>query len=109
MDPDDKCRQTSAMELQTVCTGVDFGEGPRWHDGRLWYCDFYQHRIYAVDEDGTRETMVEFPDDHPSGLGWSPSGDLLVVSMQRRQIRRIDRDGVDHLHARRVAGQLGLH
>ena len=39
-------------ELQTLITGLDFGEGPRWHDGRLWYSDFYQHRVSAVTVDG---------------------------------------------------------
>ena len=28
--------------------GVDFGEGPRWHDGRLWFSDFYQHAVKAA-------------------------------------------------------------
>ncbi len=29
------------------------------------------------------------PDDVPSGLGWDPSGNLLVVSMMRRQLLRV--------------------
>ena len=35
-------------ELRTLITGLDFGEGPRWHDGRLWYSDFYQHCVSTV-------------------------------------------------------------
>jgi len=35
-------------ELRLLVDNVDFGEGPRWHDGRLWYSDFYQRAIYAV-------------------------------------------------------------
>lgn len=38
-------------------------------------------------------------DDRPSGLGWLPSGELLVVAMQSRQVRRIGSDGTVHLHA----------
>jgi len=33
-------------------------------------------------------------DDQPSGLGWLPDGRLLVVAMHRRQLLRIDPDGV---------------
>ncbi len=84
-------------ELQTLITGLDFGEGPRWHDGRLWYSDFYQHRVSAVTVDGERETILEL-DDHPSGLGWLPDGRMLVVSMQAKKVMRVERDGavVEH-------------
>lgn len=84
-------------ELQTLITGLDFGEGPRWHDGRLWYSDFYQHRVSAITVDGERETMLEL-DDHPSGLGWLPDGRLLVVSMREKKVMRVEHDGsiVEH-------------
>ena len=68
---------------------VNFGEGPRWHDGELWYSDFYQRRVYRVAADGTRTTVVEI-DDRPSGLGWMPDGDLLIVSMTARRLLRYD-------------------
>lgn len=75
--------------FDTFIDGLDFGEGPRWHDGRLWYSDFYQHKVYAVDADGNRETMVEFPGDaQPSGLGWMPDGSLLIVSMLDRKVMK---------------------
>jgi sugar lactone lactonase YvrE len=38
-------------------------------------------------------------DDRPSGLGWLPSGELLVVAMNSRQVRRVDASGNVHLHA----------
>ena len=41
-------RRCEVPELETLVEGLDFGEGPRWHDGRLWYSDFYQHRVSAV-------------------------------------------------------------
>ncbi|HXY94112.1 MAG TPA: SMP-30/gluconolactonase/LRE family protein, partial [Acidimicrobiia bacterium] len=84
--------------LQELIGGIDFGEGPRWHDGRLWYSDFYQHRVAAVTADGERETMLEI-DDHPSGLGWLPDGRLLVVSMQRKQVLRVETTGAVVEHA----------
>lgn len=69
--------------------GVNFGEGPRWHDSELWYSDFYQHRVYRVSESGERTTVVEI-EDQPSGLGWLPNGDLLMVAMASKQLLRFD-------------------
>ena len=77
--------------------GLDFGEGPRWHDGRLWVSDFFAQRVSSFDADGTARVEVEL-DDRPSGLGWLPSGDLLVVAMRSRQVRRVDAAGTIHLH-----------
>lgn len=85
-------------EIQELIGGIDFGEGPRWHDGRLWYSDFYQHRVFAVTSDGDRQTMLEL-DDHPSGLGWLPDGDLLVVSMRKKKVLRVGADGAIAEHA----------
>ena len=69
--------------------GIDFAEAPRWHDGRLWYSDFYQHTVFAVDGDAKREAMVRFPGEgQPSGLGWMPDGSLLIVSMVDRKVMR---------------------
>ena len=78
--------------------GLDFGEGPRWHDGRLWLSDFFGRRVLSFGPTGDRRVEVEL-DDQPSGLGWMPSGDLLVVAMTSRQLRRVDADGKVHLHA----------
>ena len=84
--------------VEVVHEGLDFGEGPRWHGGRLWVSDFYTHRVFSFGPSGDRRVEVEL-DDQPSGLGWLPSGDLLVVAMTSRQVRRVDADGRVHLHA----------
>ena len=76
-----------------LADGLYFGEGPRWHDGRLWFSDFYDHRVKSLDSSGAVRTEIEI-DDQPSGLGWLPDGRLLVVAMHRRQLLRIDPDGV---------------
>lgn len=85
-----------AWEL--VVDGVDFGEGPRWHDGRLWYSDFHQRAVYAVSPEGTREAVHSGLEDRPSGLGWLPDGRLLVVAMTTRRLLR-DEDGTLVTHA----------
>lgn len=85
-------------EVQIVHEGLDFGEGPRWHDGRLWFSDFYPHRVSSLGPAGDVRVELEL-DDQPSGLGWLPTGELLVVAMTSRQVRRVDADGDVHLHA----------
>ena len=75
--------------LELLVDGLDFGEGPRWHDGRLWYSDFYQHRVYAVSPGGARETILDLGSEQPSGLGWMPDGSLLVVAMTARRVLRM--------------------
>lgn len=78
--------------------GVDFGEGPRWRDGELWYSDFHQRAIYRVTERGERRAVFTGLDDRPSGLGWLPDGTLLVVFMTSRRVMRDAGDGslVEH-------------
>jgi sugar lactone lactonase YvrE len=75
-----------------VVEGLAFAEGPRWHDGRLWFSDMHDHRVVALNPDGTLTTIVEVP-NQPSGLGWLPDGRLLVVSMTDRRLLRLDDDG----------------
>ena len=73
-------------EVELFIDGLDFGEGPRWHENSLWYSDFFQHRVYKVDIKGQRETVLELDNEQPSGLGWLPDGNLLVVGMLRKQV-----------------------
>ncbi len=76
----------SATEI--LLDGLTFPEGPRWREGRLWFSDFYSHRVIRVSLDGRAETVVEVP-QRPSGLGWEPDGTLLVVSMLDRRLMRL--------------------
>ena len=80
-------------QTKVLLDGLTFPEGPRWHEGRLWFSDFYAHEVVAVDLAGKRETIVEVP-GQPSGLGWTPDGRLLVVSMTDRRLLRLDPGGL---------------
>ncbi len=88
----------SAHEPTTIHTGIDFGEGPRWHDGKLWFSDFYRHGVFTLDADGT-ETRVVTVENQPSGLGWMPDGTLLISSMADRKLLAWGSDGVLREHA----------
>jgi sugar lactone lactonase YvrE len=71
-----------------VADGFKFLEGPRWHDGRLYFSDIFDHRVYALGSDGASSVIVEVPAE-PSGLGWSREGDLLIASMLDRRLSRL--------------------
>jgi sugar lactone lactonase YvrE len=83
---------------RTLAEGLYFGEGPRWRDGRLWFSDFHAHEVKSVSLAGDLKTEVEL-DDQPSGLGWTPDGALLVVSMAARKLLRRGPNGRLVLHA----------
>lgn len=86
-------------QLRTVVSDMSFTECPRWHDGRLWFVDFYTHAVYSVKEDGSElRRELEVP-AQPSGLGWLPDGRLLVVSMKDRTILRLEDDRSVVVHA----------
>ncbi len=80
-------------EPTVLLDGLAFGEGPRWHDGKLWFSDVHAHEVMTVDVEGNAETVVEVP-GQPSGLGWLPDGRLLVVSMTDRRLLRLDPEGL---------------
>lgn len=84
------------MAIQLL-DGLAFPEGPRWHEGRLWFSDMHAHEIVAVDEAGERETMLSW-NGPVSGLGWLPDGRLLFVSMEDRKLMRREADGRVVLH-----------
>jgi sugar lactone lactonase YvrE len=80
---------TPTREPQVLADGLRFAEGPRWHGGKLWFSDMYDHAVKTVDLHGHVETMVEI-EGQPSGLGWLPDGRLLVVSMLDRRVLRLE-------------------
>ena len=60
-------------QLRMLTDGIVFGEGPRWHEGRLFFSDIRGHCVEAVGMDGRRETVARLAGE-PSGLGWLPDG-----------------------------------
>tara|TARA_X000001036_G_scaffold17412_1_gene14606 strand:+ start:4351 stop:5223 length:873 start_codon:yes stop_codon:yes gene_type:complete len=65
--------------------GLTFGEGPRWHEEKFYFSDFYSHKVFSLDMDGNSEVIVEVP-AQPSGLGWMPDGTMLIVSMKDKKL-----------------------
>jgi sugar lactone lactonase YvrE len=73
--------------------GLSFGEGPRWHEGRLWFADFYRRGVFSVAGDGSDERLEHAVPNQPSGLGWLPNGDLLCVSGTDHRVLRFSDGG----------------
>ena len=81
------------FETKVLLDGLGFPEDPRWHDGYLWFSDMEAKAVMRVDLEGNLEEIVHV-EGTPSGLGWLPSGDLLVVSMADRRLLRLTDDGL---------------
>ena len=80
---------SSADAPTVLLDGLLFPEGPRWHEGRLWFSDIHQHRVMTVDLEGNPAVAAEcfF---RPSGLGFLDDGSPLVVDMLGRRVMRIE-------------------
>ena len=78
---------------EVLLDGLIFLEGPRWYDGKLWFSDMFAGQVRTVDLSGNTEVVAEVA-ERPSGLGFLPDGRLLIVSMQNRQLLRLDRTGL---------------
>ena len=84
-------------EFKLEAENLYFAEGPRWHDNKLWFSDFYHKAVMTIDESGNLEKIVDIP-NQPSGLGWLPNGDLIIVSMLDRKLMKF-KDGKLSVHA----------
>ncbi len=82
-----------SYSAQVIREGLSFGEGPRWHEGRLWYADFYRLGVFSIAPDGSDERLEHRVANQPSGLGWLANGDLLCVSATDHQVLRFGADG----------------
>ena len=83
---------SETLTAEPFLPGLFFGECPRWHDGRLWYSDFFDHAVCSVSPEGERRVEVDF-DGEPAGLGWLPDGRLLINSRLDRAVMRREPDG----------------
>src|SRR5216684_6760989 len=87
-----------APGLQTLMTGIAFGESPRWHDDRLWFSDWGTQEVVAVDLEGKSEVMVRVP-SLPFCIDWLPDERLLIVSGREGLLLRRELDGSLVTHA----------
>jgi sugar lactone lactonase YvrE len=93
-------------EPQVLLTGLGIPESPRWHEGRLWFCNWIERQVVAVDLNGTAEIIAtRDPESHPMGyaIDWLPDGTLLVTG---DTLRRLEPDGSMAVHAEQRANEI---
>ncbi|ORB61599.1 SMP-30/gluconolactonase/LRE family protein [Mycolicibacterium tusciae] len=80
-----------SVEPLPFIEGIVYGEGPRWHHGRLWFSDGPAGKVYSVGETGDLAVEAEVP--HASGLGWLPDGTLVVSGLMDAHIHHVGAHG----------------
>lgn len=78
----------TSPNLRTILDGGRYFEGPRWHDGRLWFVDCMARTLLSVSPSGEQQQHATFTDDTPCGLGFLPDGTLIVLTMHRQRLMR---------------------
>ncbi|OBF22224.1 SMP-30/gluconolactonase/LRE family protein [Mycobacterium sp. ACS4331] len=71
--------------------GLVYGEGPRWHDGRLWFTDGLAGRVCSAGASG--DLVVEATIPRASGLGWLPDRTLVVSTLFEPSLHYVDPAG----------------
>jgi len=90
--------------IDTVAGGFVFTEDPRWRGDRLVFVDMQNHRVHSVTPDGAVAELAMLGDT-PSGLGFMPNGDLLIVAMNEEKIYRLGPSGLSvHADVSALAG-----
>jgi sugar lactone lactonase YvrE len=85
-----------ASSALVVSSDLYFPESLRWHEGELWFTDQFGGTVCRVVESANAESRTEVVariPGRPSGLGWTPAGLMLVVSMLQRSVVSVDATG----------------
>jgi len=94
------------LEPRTLLADLAFPEGPRWREGWLYFSDMHSNRLMRVNEAGASEVLAEFP-HMSSGIGWTPDGRMLVVSMKDRTLML--QDGLEFAPLANLSSVAGFH
>jgi sugar lactone lactonase YvrE len=78
-------------EPKVLIGGLGIPESPRWHAGRLWFCNWIDRQVVAVGLDGKREVASATAQRSMGySIDWLPDGRLLVTG---DKLRRQESDG----------------
>jgi sugar lactone lactonase YvrE len=64
------------IEPRVVVSGIVMGESARWHEGRLWFCDWGAGEVIRLD--GSTPEVVTRMSGLPFCIDWLPDGDLVI-------------------------------
>ena len=93
-------------EPKVLADGLGIPESPRWHEGKLWFCNWIDRQVMTADLDGKTEVVLtREPDSHSMGysIDWLPDGRLLTTG---DKIRRQEPDGSMAVHAEQRANEI---
>jgi sugar lactone lactonase YvrE len=77
-----------------ILDGLGFPESTRWHDGRVWVCNWGAGEVLAAATAGEREVRARLaPHTLPFSIDWLPDGRLLVIDGPRRLLLGQEPDG----------------
>jgi sugar lactone lactonase YvrE len=91
-------------ELELLLSGLVVGESPRWHDDRLWFCNWGAQEIRTVDLAGNSEVVARGPKPVGFCIDFLHDGRLLVTGEDRLLRREPDGSFVTHADL----GSLGM-
>jgi sugar lactone lactonase YvrE len=81
-------------KTQVLLDGLGFPESTRWHEGRLWLCNWGAGEVLAVTPGGEPKVMARLaPHTLPFSIDWLPDGRLLVIDGPQRLLLRQETDG----------------
>lgn len=76
---------------KVLVAGLGIPESPRWHQGRLWFCNWIERHLEAVTLDGAREVSpMRSPVPMGYSIDWLPDGRLLMTG---QGLNRVEEDG----------------
>jgi len=93
-------------EPTILLSGLGIPESPRWHEGRLWFCNWIDRQVMAVDMDANAEVMLtRDPASHSMGysIDWLPDGRLLTTG---DKVQRQEPDRSLAVHADQPANEI---
>lgn len=64
--------------MEIFATGLRMGESPRWHDGRLWVCDWVAGQVLSFDSGGVPRVELRVP-GLPFSVDWLPDGRTVLT------------------------------
>lgn len=85
--------------MDVLLTGFGIPESPRWHAGRLWFCDWGAAKVRSLGPGGDSRLELDVPGSLPFSIDWLPDGRLLLVSGPERLLLRREPSGALVTHA----------
>ena len=67
--------------MDVFATGLQMGESPRWHGGRLWVCDWMAGEVLSFDPAGERRVELAMT-GLPFSVDWLPDGRTVLTSTE---------------------------